>query len=283
MIANFETIPNSAESSFTSYLLVTQLFEFNWHYHPEYELTFIRKGNGNRLIGNYLDTFSSGDLVLLGPNVPHTWGSEKDSKGSVADVIQFGEKFTDMLSPNTAELEPVLKLLHKAKSGLIFRLKNQEEFQCKLENLQNSVSVNRLLQLIEILHGLVKEEYVLASASTASFALDNYQTERMDKVFQYINKNFAQNITIGEMAEVSHLTPTSFCRFFKKNTGKHFTEYLNELRINSVKRALLYSSESIGNIAFANGFNNIVHFNRIFKQKLRISPGKYRIQNQGIK
>jgi AraC-like DNA-binding protein len=252
-------------------------FEFKWHYHPEYELTYIIKGSGHRLVGNSYAYFSAGDLVLLGSNLPHTWSGKMESEGnSEAIVIQFSKEF---MAPflQLDEGKAIKQLLEQANRGLHFE--DHTTLADRLIDLTNATGMDRIVKLISILE-LLSQQSATPIASNAFHTVASPKSElRINKVCLFIQHNFTGKISLKEVADLIHLTESNFCKFFKKATGKTYSDYINEIRINEASRLLLQTEKNINQIAYACGFETLSYFNRVFFSKKGTTPSNYRKEN----
>lgn len=278
MKAKLEDIPSEkGNSSFYAYRFQVPFFEFKWHYHPEYELTYIIKGSGYRIVGNSYEHFSDGDLVLLGSNLPHTWsGKLEDDVKSDAVVIQFSKEF---ISPFLELNESILikNMLQHSERGISFEA--DEEFINELIGLLETKGVDRVLKLISILDVLSKKEPKLIAHNTFHNVVSRKSELRINKVCLFIQNNFYHKISLKEVADLIYLTESNFCKFFKKATGKTYSDYLNEIRINEACRLLVQSEKTISQISFECGYETLSYFNRVFLNKKGMSPSKYRNEN----
>lgn len=258
----------SKENSFIAYSFQTERFPFFMHYHPEYELTYIEKGTGQRIIGNVFSHFSEGDLVLLTPNIPHTWcGNEIESK---ATIIQFSEKFARTFFA-LKEFEPIKQLLDSTESAFVF---NSDAIASDIKKISLLKGMAKLMCLLEILDYLSSQptERILASTSHFSRETEN----RINKVCLFIQQNIQKQLDLSEISSLVYMSESSFCKFFKKMTGKTFTEYINLVRIEIVSNKLLYTDLPINQIASNYGYESQTYFNRIFKKLKGCSPAEFR-------
>jgi AraC-like DNA-binding protein len=270
MRAVFKDIKSrQGKQSFVAYAFAVDYFKFNLHYHPEYELTYITAGKGERLIGNVWHAFEAGDLVLLGKNIAHTWTSQEASS---AIVVQFSEDLMQHFLP-LAESKDVATLLEKAQQGLCFEI--SESIIQMMQKLLACDGLKKTLCLLELLDDLVQLAYTPITQE-AQTVFSPKTESRINKVCQYIQKNYTQAIDLQQVASLVHLSESAFCKFFKKATQKTFSEYLNFIRIKAVCKALDNTDKTIAEIAYQNGFENIAYFNRVFKQIKNMTPKGYR-------
>ena len=271
---------NSQENSFYSYQIASRDFGFHWHYHPEYELTFIKKGSGTRLVGDNVSSFSDEDLVLLGPNIPHTWISESNINGSneLTEVIgiHFPQELFSMDFLSLPEMESISRLLKRSSQGIFFKgvQKNIAAEMEQLNDLRGFSKFNRLLHILNLL-GECTEIQMLAS-TYYSPELNSKTENRLDRVFNYIHANYSKPVSLSEIADLVNMSNTSFCRFFRKNTGKSLIEYVNDLRIGKACNLLLEEQKTISEISFSCGFNSQTFFNRSFIQRKGLKPREFR-------
>ncbi|MEN9743112.1 MAG: hypothetical protein RLZZ65_917 [Bacteroidota bacterium] len=275
MKAFLEDIPSKqGGSSFYKARLKVASFEFKWHYHPEYELTYIVKGNGYRIVGNSHEHFGAGDLVLLGSNLPHTWhGKAEEATLAEAIVIQFSKA---MIAPFLvlSEAKPLNELLEAANRGLYF--KADPALVQALIKLVESQKFESVLQLLSVLNTLTAKTYTTLASDTFQNVSSKTFELRINKVCTHLQKHFAEPITLTQIAELVHMSESNFCKFFKKATGSTFSAYLNDLRINEACRFLLATEENVSKIAHNCGFDSLSYFNRVFLKKMNATPSEFR-------
>jgi AraC-like DNA-binding protein len=267
------------DSSFYAYSYTTSSFDFKWHFHPEYELTFIVKGNGHRLIGNSHQEFSDNDFVLIGPNIPHTWvGKTKGKKVFEAIVIQFTSEFVEQIL-GFKESKQMYSLFESSNYGIAFSEDQTNETKTILYDIINANGIDKVLKLIRLL-----DKLTYCKSSTISTTLYKYQINkkietRINKVCLYLETNFSNKISLKDIADLVFMSESNFCKFFKKSTGNTFSDYLNEVRINEVCKLLIHTDDTIKNIAYNCGFETLSYFNRVFVKKKSITPSKYKFQH----
>lgn len=250
--------------------------EFFWHYHPEYELTLIESGKGNRMVGDSIETFEHGDLVLMGPGLPHTWVSDHTMIGKCkAVVIQFSAVFINRFT-GIDEFSNISSLLNKSNLGIAFNENNTEHVNKLMMQLPAKIGMDRITIFLQLLDELSKLK-TKPLASSYYQPLKGVENEkRINKVFQYIQKHATEPLTIQKAASVIHLTPSAFCKFFKRVTGKTFSDYVNDIRIANVCTQLIATDKQVAAIAYDNGFETLTYFNRVFIKKKGMKPSEYR-------
>lgn len=273
-----------ANSSLTQQILDLPEFEPYWHFHPELELTFIISGSGKRIVGDLVEPFQGGDLVLLGTDLPHTWNSGNNnntSESCKAVVFQFSHKILSDMISEFPEFEGIRRLLNNAHRGISFQGEQALETGNKLLKLSKSNGLEKLTRFWLILDDLSKSaNYRLLASANYVPSLNKYNVERINTVFTYVSTHFAENIPLQKVADIVHMTLTSFCRFFKLITGETFTEYLNNFRISQACIMLTAQPDkSVLQVAVDSGFRSSTHFNRMFFIKKGCSPSGFRKQH----
>ena len=247
-----------------------------WHYHPEIELVFISNGEGKRQVGLHLSNYRDGDLVLIGPNVPHTGFTDSFDEERKEVVIQFKEDFLGNSLSKVFEFKKIQKLLEMSKQGIAFFGKTKKNVGTSMLGLQYESRFQKLITLLKILETLSdSKEYEILN-NNKYFSKNIIENERINKVFNYVKQNYKDTVSLKEASELIHMTEPSFCRYFKKHTEKTFTEFVNEYRINNALKLLAQTEIDIKNICYECGYNNFSHFNRLFKKTVKITPSDYR-------
>ena len=256
----------------------TPCLDESWHYHPQYELIYIDKGSGMRYVGDNVAQFSSGELVLVGTYVPHLWRNENGKNRVHKIILQFAG---DILSRETFKQEEFVsihQLLNDSKLGISFGKSVIPKIHEQLLNMVDSSSTVKLLELLNILHQLSLTEDKQELSSVDMYQFTDKKAERLEEVIAYISNNYPSEIKLKDISEIAHMTPNSFCRFFKKQTGKSFSQFLNEVRIKNAVRLLDYSNMTIANICYSVGYNSLTNFYKQFKSIVGQTPNKYRMK-----
>ena len=254
----------------------------HWHFHPEAELTLIRKGKGMRLVGDSMEPFNDGDLVLLGGNLPHLWRCDaayfKNTPGLRVEAIaiHFREDFWGHDFLHLPELKPVKELLSRSRRGLKITGKTKQLIVNKMEAALKATGVQRIEALLNMLSTIAasRECIVLSSIGFGKqYALEN--TDKINLIYTYTFNNFHKKISIQDAASVASISPHSFCRYFKSRTLKTYWQFLQEVRIGYACRLLIENKLCVSQISHACGFNNLSNFNRQFKAVTAKTPLQY--------
>ncbi len=249
----------------------------SWHFHPEIELVYIHNGTGKRHIGSHLSYFNESQLLMLGSELPHHGFSDRLSHKGSETLIQFKPDFLGIGFLELPEMTSLNTLFQKAKRGISFEGKTRVKVGSKIKSLVDRHGPSRILGLMEILIDLTySNEYILLNADGVAFETSRQDSEKVDKLYKYINNNFERHISLEEIADQANMTVPAFCRYFKKATGKTFTKLVNEYRIVHATKLLSESSMTITDICYECGFNNFSHFNKQFKEVTGKSASKYR-------
>ncbi|RVT98125.1 AraC family transcriptional regulator [Mucilaginibacter limnophilus] len=279
MKASYEVIQHPDKQSFLAREFHASAFQAPYHFHEEYELTYIIKGHGKRYAGSHMENFSSGDLVLLGPNIPHCWKlDDEEEENAGAFVIQFTGNFLGADFFNRYELRYINKLLQKSKSGISFNEDKRQEMAESLIRLKDEKNdFIKLIALLDILHQLAADErYKLLDPNSNIATISVSEQQRINPVFAYLVDNFRKQISLDEAAGIANMTPNAFCKFFKKTTRKTFFETIIEYRINYATQQLVQTDKPVSEIALESGFGDVSHFYKTFKSKMKLSPLNYR-------
>lgn len=252
-----------------------------WHHHLELELVVIIKSNGTKFIGDNIEQFCEGEVVLIGKNLPHMWLNdnqyfEKDSiLEAEAIVIHFKEDFAGKDFLKMPEMSSIAMLLDRSSLGIKFS-GNLVWFIHQIKNIHELKEFDRTMKFIQLLNflALYKDQRPLSSIGFIN-SFKKTDRKNLDRVYEYIIKNFKNNIRRIDVAEIANMNPSAFSRFFKRINRKTFTEYLNEVRIGYACKLLIENKSNISEICYESGFNNLSNFNRQFKNAMKCSPTDY--------
>ncbi|MFD2201999.1 AraC family transcriptional regulator [Shivajiella indica] len=251
-------------------------FPHFWHYHPEIELTFIEKGRGIRYVGDNISLFEEGDLVLLGENLPHTWVTQGEQVNEIQSAYVF--QFPIGLLQQFPELSHLVSFLHQAKNGFLFNHPSREIIET-ISNFGNLNPTSQLLSLIDLIARLENSPKTeISNSNNSSLHFIEKEQKKIDRVKNYLHNNFQEQIELAKISELMHMSPTYFCRWFKRAIGHTFITYLNKLRIEQACRWLISTDWDVSEIAYKTGFQHVIHFNRVFKKEKKVSPLGYRSQ-----
>lgn len=271
MKPSLETI--SKNTSLRVFSFSKDFFEFNWHYHPQYEITLILEGNGKRFTGNHSEDFYAQDLIFMGSKIPHTWQSEPFENTVVkALVIQFSEEILKPIE-DISEFCELEKWLNS--SAFVLKINASEKILRKMQELEKIKGALQIIRFYELLLLLSqqKSNKILKEAYEIDYSK---KQQRIHFVLDYLEHHYQNSCKIEEVAALVNLTKSGFAKFFKAQTGSCYSYYINELRIRKAIKQLTETDQSIKEIYTNIGFENQAYFNRVFKEITSLSPKTYR-------
>lgn len=268
-------VPGNDKPVLVAYPMSLPYLEFYWHHHPEYELTFKINVSGKRIVGDSYEEFEPGDLVLIGPDLPHTWVSDKKVKDKSCDfvVIQFSGSLFNSFT-GLPEFENIKRLLQSCRHGLHFN--NSRPFKELILSLPGKTGVEKITGLIDLLNQLSQQKGRKLASADYDISQAKNSEPRINKVCTYVEQNFSKPITINDAASIINISPSAFCKFFKRATGKTFSDYVNDLRVGYACYQLLETDKQISTIARSAGFESLTYFNRVFARKKHSTPREFR-------
>lgn len=252
------------------------------HFHEEAQLTYIIESNGIMLIGDKLDNFNKGEIFLIGKNVPHVfhhkdnWYDENSLNHARAVSVFFNQLAFERIFENLPESFNLKKLLENSVQGIKLGNEISGLIIPKMMELLKSEGLERVFELLEILRRISTSTDIKFLTTNTNVVLDEKDSAKLDKVFEYIITNHREKVTLEEVAELVCMTPTSFCRYFKSRTQKTFSVFLSEVRISNACKLLGQNSYNVGEACYASGYNNISNFHRQFLSITGMTPNQFR-------
>jgi AraC-like DNA-binding protein len=279
MKLNLEQILPDVNSSFR-FLLTPKLNEvFYWHFHPEIELVYVEAERGIRHIGDHISTYEGCDLALIGSYIPHL-NFDYGVKATVETVvIQFPETYFEVGLTRIPELQKVVDLMERAKTGIAFTGETKRMAGERLKNLQRMDRFHQFMELMSLFQFLaLSDEFETLHVRPISSQTILKQQERMHRIHQFVETNFQKPIDTQQIADEVNLTLPAFCRYFKKATKLTYTDFVNQYRVQFAKK-LLIQDKNVTETCFECGFESLSYFNRIFKKFTGESPSEFRKRN----
>jgi len=274
-----EITPLTPNDCFTIFSGIKQKFDAPLHYHDEYELNLIINAKGaKRVVGDHIEAISDMELVLIGPNLNHTWLAHQCQSKEVTEVtIHFHKDLFDEKFLSRNQLSFVKNMLECSQRGVLFSQETILSLKHRLLALDKKIGFDSVLELLSILHTLsVSQNMRTLSDLCSANEKFNYNSKRLEKVFEYMNNNYNKPVTLAEVSQIANMPEASFSRFIKQRTGKTFIDSLNDIRLGHASRMLIDTSNTVADIAYKCGFNNISNFNRVFKRKKLCIPKQFR-------
>ena len=284
MDAQLEKLVVSEDESFFIGVFQDNLDRSYWHYHNNYEISFITEGTGKRIVADSIVDFQPGDLVFIGPRLPHVWIADKDSwnpsnRFLEMVFIQFNSEVLCQQLLSLPEFKEVCRALEYSERGIQIigqTLNEVSEIMLQLpymNNFDRLMNFFRLMNIIGISHTnihLASTEYLRKRLNTGS--------RRISMIHEFLMNNYLQDVNLEQIAEIVSMAKGSLCNFFKMNMGITIFEYLNQIKIDFACKLLMDPDLSIAKVALDSGFNNISHFNKQFRKFTGFSPSEYRKQ-----
>jgi len=262
-------------------------FTYPWHFHSECELLYVIEGFGTSYVADSIKPFQSGDLALLGSNLPHFWKSDESYHNGSSNinvkyiVIQFPNDFFKDQVSKYPEFRMIGDLFERASQGIRFLPQFVTGVSKKIKKIAKTNGIERIVLLLQLLQILATtEDYILLAGEFYHQENLEMGNDRLTKVLHYINTSYQHKVELEKVAEIANLHPSAFCRFFKEKTGKSLLEYVNDMRISYACKLIIENQQSISQICFECGFNNLSNFNRIFKKQTGFTPSEYYLQFQ---
>lgn len=258
-----------------------EAFEAPYHFHPEFELTYIVQGVGKRYVGSHMERFGPGDLVLIAPDIPHCWklDATDTSPDAEAVVIQFSPNMLGDALLEKSELADIRNLLTNNVVGSRFSEPLAKHLGDALCGLSDKKGLYGFIGLLEILQRLAEDNDCTTFSDDSVTVIHTLaDQQRMGPVLAYLVDHFKGKISLSEAASRAHMTPQAFCKYFKKATRKTFMDTVMDYRINYAIQQLVQTDKSVSDVAFESGFADASFFYRAFKRRTKMSPLHYRRQ-----
>jgi AraC-like DNA-binding protein len=257
-------------------------FRGRLHRHGHFELTWIQRGQGLRWVGDSVEPYFDGDVVLVGSETPHLWASSgvQESKECAATVLQFPPDW--LARGGLPELQSMAPLLAQAATGVQVQGHTCAEVQGLLARLPGATAQRRLAVFIEVLACLLEGAADLRALSAPPLArrsvapLAGPSPQRVDRVLNWIESRLADELTVDGAAAQAHISPAAFGRFFRREVGKSFTAYVNDARCGWAALRLIQGTEPIAQIAQACGFSTLSNFGEQFRRRYGMPPREFR-------
>lgn len=280
MRAQFEKVDTPDDASWRFFHRQLDALPFEWHFHPEYELTLTVNSQGRRYVGDHVGEYHGGDLVLIGPNLPHSWQSvtrPDPGRPHTAFVLWFRQDWVDRLIADFPEYRGLRPLLAGAARGLDFAGGVPDDLMPTFEALIDAAPRQRLAGLLSILDRLLDwPAEPLASPAFAAEGPAPDQQVQLGRVLERIHRDFAEPLTLDDLARAAYMSPSTFSRFFRRHMKQSFHHYLTQVRLGHASSELIASERPVALIAERAGFRNLANFNRLFRKYRGDTPSGFR-------
>jgi YesN/AraC family two-component response regulator len=253
-----------------------------WHFHPEYELVLNIKSNGTRIIGDSVELFDQMDMVLIAGNIPHSWNYYKNDKvlpEKHGIMVHFRQSSLGNEFLSQHEMHSVKEMLDQSERGIGFSVEDAKLAHRHLVDMVNNKGIDKIIDFFNVLRILCNStKKILLCSENYKQVYDERGNKKMADVYTYIRENYSKPISLGKISKIARMTPVTFSRYFKKNCGACFVEYLNRVRTNKACYLLRETDFQVHDIAIECGFSSISNFNKQFRKTEGISPRDYRAQ-----
>ena len=279
MLPNLEKVDANINHSFQVNHMKVDYFPSLRHFHPEVEILLVVQGTGTRYVGDSVEPFASGDLVMIGPNVSHEWFSEKKSDAGTSEAIYilFNPDILGSDFWNLPESKIILKIIQQSERGIKLTGKTRDDVAALMKRIDTSYGFTRITLLMTILEMIAfNGEYQYLATPVVQNTINERDSERLNKVYKYVLDNCYQEISLESASSIANLSKPAFCRYFKKRANKTFVRFLNEIRVGQACRLLVNENQSVADICYTCGYNNISYFIRQFRAITGFTPLGYR-------
>ena len=280
MVAELEKISYDDTGGFRAeYISETNGF---WHFHPEYEIILNTKSNGTRIVGDSVELFDQYDLVMIGSNIPHCWNYYKTNTPAPTEkgiMLHFKLSSLGESLLSQHEMHTVRKLLIESERGLVFPVEDAKKAEVCLVKMINNKGIDKIIHFFSLLKIMcASEKRAVLCSENYKQAFDEKGNKKMTVVYNYVRENYFKPVSLERISRVAHMSPFAFSRYFKKNCGAGFIEYLNRVRMNKACYLLRETEYQIHDVAYECGFSSISNFNKQFRRTEGLSPRDYRAQ-----
>ena len=258
-------------------------FDFPLHFHSEIEINLlINAGGAQRIIGDNVDVMSDAELVVVGSNLPHGWFDNGKSFTVIKEVtLQFNPDVFGESLLRRNRMAAITKFLDNSRRGILYSCDTVYKMSGRFLKLSETSNpgFDSFIEFISIINELAEvpaSQYRLLSSTSFGEVANSSDSRRIEKVFDFINKNYQNKITLTDAARIANMTEVAFSRFIKTHTGVNFIDSLHNVRLGHVCRMLVDTSMPVSEIAYSCGFNNMANFNRIFLKKKGVTPSEFR-------
>lgn len=256
------------------------------HRQDHWQVTLIQEGQGTLVTGNTIHRFEAGDIFLIGANFPHLLKDRQenfatDGKRSVkACSVYFGANLMASSLFDVPEIRPVLAFLEKNKHGFIIPRQYAGKISVSLQHIHRCSGISQVCEVINLFGQLLKVSDAIPLCNDVYYSsIHEKAGTRLTTIINYIVNNFNMGIRLEDVAAEGYFSPSAFCRYFKKHTGRSYVTFLNEVRINYAREKLVAQRTSVTGhisiVAYTSGFSTLPHFNRIFKKIVGFTPSDY--------
>ncbi|MGF1485343.1 MAG: helix-turn-helix domain-containing protein [Opitutales bacterium] len=282
MKVEFEAVGRDQASSIKAFLHAGPRFVGPFHYHPEVEFVWIRSGQGRRLVGDHFADFVPGEMLLIGPNLPHLFASERSGHPAVAQapssavVVQWLPDFLGSQARETPEMFELEALVRRARLGLRIAPRQARALHSQAAALPDLQGLERLCAFLQLMRRLGQLPATSLASPAHAPGLNTLASERIARACAHALEHLEEPLRLADVARLASLSPSAFSRLFRRVTGRTFQEFVVESRISRAQSLLRETDWSVLDVSLAAGFRNLANFNRLFRRLNRCTPREYR-------
>ncbi len=252
---------------------------FDWHYHDDYEIVLIESGTGTRYVGDSIEEFETGELVLIGAGLPHAWSPSTGGRDAcTASVVHIAREKLPVL----AELDEVLALLDRSSRGVVIPHSTAPNVVAAMRTVWSTTGLGRVLAVLSVLDAAASLQKLARPLASVAYAHDRksrpsaIHESRVETVFEYVRYQLGDHVSQASVAKEVGLTPSSFSRLFKRETGRTFTAFVQEMRVSEACALLAKTDLGVASVAYRVGFRSLAHFNKVFLRLKERTPSEWR-------
>jgi AraC-like DNA-binding protein len=283
MLPIYQKIEANINHSFYVEHMKFKYFPNPLQFHPEIEILMVIKGTGTRFVGDSIDRFKPGDIVMIGENVPHVWYSDEKYTQKNSNLLSeiifilfrkeiFGERFWQL-----PESKNILEMIKLSQRGITLKGDTKIKISSLMNSISNATGFKRVSLLFTILELIASQkEFKLLASPAFQKTINLNDSDRLNKVYQYVTNNYHHDLSLEKAAEIANLSIPAFCRYFKKRTNKTFIRLLNEIRIAHACTLLLEKDLSVASICYNCGYTSVSYFIKKFKEITGFTPLSYK-------
>ena len=261
-----------------------QYFTYPWHFHSEYEIIYIREGHGIRFVGNSIEKYKDGDIIMMGSNLPHCMKSDEayfsgdENLRVKGTIVQFEKEFMYYSINHYPHFLKMKNLLEESQRGIHFPAGCSSKLVDLLDKIPTETGMDQIISFLQVLREMseIKGRKIISTSDFTESMAFGSNTSRIDKIVSYLNKNYTRQIDLDEISSFAAMNATAFCRFFKNKMGKSFKNYILDMRIAYACKLLLMDDITVSQISIECGFETISHFNKTFKKNTGYTPSQYK-------
>jgi len=256
-------------------------FTYPWHFHSQYEIIYVRESTGYCFVGDCIEEYSDGFLILLGSNLPHYMRSNDIYKAGNKDlrvkgtVIQFEKDFMLHSINHYPQFLQIKMLLEESRRGICFPKTVSKDIGRLVETIPNLQGVEQITNFLLVLQNMATSPRKRKASPSYYDTFPTLGNSRIEKIISFINGNYTRRLDLKEIASMAAMNPSAFCRYFKENTSKTFVQYVTDMRIGYACKLLSLKEMNILQICMECGFESVSHFNRTFKLATKYTPTQY--------